>query len=914
MTGQSQAPFCIHLYADGLLESDLRAWLDFLSVMANSRVKAARLVVEGKVHLKGLVGAYRANFGSISFEAGSAIDWTHPNAFVFSSRTLTAALFEHATHVHLLPSGPPNQVSHEFFDQRECLEQAQSEPAKIPPALKAWRPTCSILTSLYDGDAYLDGFLENCASWQGYDDMEHFVVRPASPGNEHERLIEHGRKHPSLVYLWLPEDPGLYEVWNLTARLSSAPYLTNANVDDRRAPDHVARLTACLDAMPDCDIVSSGLRNTDVRNLRWEESGGLDKWPAGSEDFSYGLAGLFRRRNGRLGSNNLPHCMPVWRSGLHVTNGYFDESRFGPSADWEFWLRCAQQGSRFRLISDPLGLHLKAEDSYWRRHSEAEVADDKVLARYTRGKDEILARPQARPLADGVADLASALRQGSAARVFWTFRELLLGRQNQTAGSSADALLAYVAEKKLSIADWQSFDAYLDEQSPTAVLGRLEVLFDFACHCQALAAIENEASAAVYLAFADEYDVLTTQHAGRILKARLYGRLGDVEQERFYLQRAFDADEKGFWRCVQRVYRFSQPLSWFLDNLAGSGHPLSLSDLGSIRRIFYYPSAKKNPYQRLLYRALGDHGVILEGVDSFSTLDLERYEPGDLLHIHWIRRLFESQAGADRRKAFDEFIGRVAALKTKGVQVLWTVHNRLTHDFPDTDFDKGCRRRLSKVVDRVVLHHPMQREMIADWISANASVAICEHGNYLDCYPNSVSQAEARRELGLDAGDTVVLIAGLIRPYKAIAEKQAALASWLRAGLKRKLVVAGIVSCEDTRSMLKALPSEQVLVVDRFLADEELQLYFNAASITLLSYRDVLTSGSLMESLSFGTPVLAPAMGSIPCYVVNGFNGWLYRDALQLADLLTMIGDRNQRLARMRENCLATARSAQWSM
>jgi len=157
-----------------------------------------------------------------------------------------------------------------------------------------------------------------------------------------------------------------------------------------------------------------------------------------------------------------------------------------------------------------------------------------------------------------------------------------------------------------------------------------------------------------------------------------------------------------------------------------------------------------------------------------------------------------------------------------------------------------------------------------------------------------------------------MLIAGLVRPYKGLADKKEVLASCLGSGRARRLLVAGSMSCGQTRAMLRELPVDRVTVVDRFIGDDELQVFFNAASFVLLSYRDVLTSGSLMESFSFGRPVLAPAMGSIPYYVAHSFNGWTYRNNSELADLLRMIGDGNDRLLRMAENCLAAANSARW--
>ena len=53
----------------------------------------------------------------------------------------------------------------------------------------------------------------------------------------------------------------------------------------------------------------------------------------------------------------------------------------------------------------------------------------------------------------------------------------------------------------------------------------------------------------------------------------------------------------------------------------------------------------------------------------------------------------------------------------------------------------------------------------------------------------------------------------------------------------------------------------RITMITGFVPDDELQTYFNACDITVLSYAEVLTSGSAMLSLSFGRPVIAPAIG-----------------------------------------------------
>ena len=62
----------------------------------------------------------------------------------------------------------------------------------------------------------------------------------------------------------------------------------------------------------------------------------------------------------------------------------------------------------------------------------------------------------------------------------------------------------------------------------------------------------------------------------------------------------------------------------------------------------------------------------------------------------------------------------------------------------------------------------------------------------------------------------------------------------------------------------------------KFIPDEEVQVFFHAADVVILPYRAVLTSGSAILAISFGKPVVAPALGLITDLIRDGEDGLLY--------------------------------------
>jgi glycosyltransferase involved in cell wall biosynthesis len=76
-------------------------------------------------------------------------------------------------------------------------------------------------------------------------------------------------------------------------------------------------------------------------------------------------------------------------------------------------------------------------------------------------------------------------------------------------------------------------------------------------------------------------------------------------------------------------------------------------------------------------------------------------------------------------------------------------------------------------------------------------------------------------------------------------------------------------------------------VIERIehVPDEETELYFKAADVLILSYAQVFQSGVIFLAYSFGLPVIAADVGSLPEEIVEGESGFVFksRDASDLA-------------------------------
>jgi GT2 family glycosyltransferase len=205
-------------------------------------------------------------------------------------------------------------------------------------------PKVSILTSVYNGDEYIEPFMEDITQQTYFDNCELLLIDCNSPGNEEKVIQKYIKRFPDNIrYIHLEEDPGVYGAWNKGIEESTGEYLTNANLDDRRSSFHIAQSVKAL-MNKDADLVYAPTLMTKEKNESFlaNTSNGVI-YPA----YDFSPEGMIKC---------LPGCMPVWKKSMHEKAGRFDE-KFKYAGDWEMWLRAVRNGSTFHKISEILGLY-----------------------------------------------------------------------------------------------------------------------------------------------------------------------------------------------------------------------------------------------------------------------------------------------------------------------------------------------------------------------------------------------------------------------------------------------------------------------------------------------------------------------------------------------------------------------------
>ena len=857
---------------------------------------------------------------SLEIFSGPPADDRSTFAVISDSLALTRKLLFTVPRIYIQPKRAPQQVDPLFY--WKMLGTSVGRQHRLEPRA----PTVTLFSSIFDGDFFLPGFLQNCSALHGYEQYEHYLIRAASPGDEHKVLTEHVLLWPSAVYLNLAEDPGLYEVWNLGIGLAGGRYLSNANIDDRRAPEQVAELTNVLDSQPGVSVAAAGLRISTTPNLDWKDSADCTRMFGNVHSGIYAVDMLFQRSGQSLAARNLPHCMPVWRRSLHAHFGFFDEKRYGPSADWAYWLWCTSHGERFYFDQRPLGLYLRHEGSYWRRNDASDSYDRKIIAEYGSLATVGDSQPNNTAIANKtfssrLEKVVALLHAGAGQEGIGLFLEALLSRPQ--AGKAEEALIEHIVAKYLGGGIWSewvepyAFAQQCNRDTLSGVFAALVAIFHGITPDNTGENLLRVRSILEFACF--DLHGCRDDMCGLLLFAFWARCFGENELERAVLKHLHAQDVREFWSTVQAVYLFTRTLPDFVQLLSKGNVQTALPKTAAQgTRIVYFPQYTGNAYLNLLYEPFSAAGGHLEGTSDSKYFLSVAPIPGkiNILHLHWIDPLLlPPQAEPTSSDAYEAAVlEALARQKARGFILYWTIHNYLGHECREPAKELVLRRSLYMLADQVFVHHPLAVSLL-DWLPDRQKLSVCEHGPYNIPSVDPADRERIRRELGFAETDFVLTYIGRICDYKGLDMYLAALLETLEQVPHLKVVIAGSIHSQKVYNWLSDHTHPRLIVKNVRLADADLARQMQAADLGLLSYTAILTSGTLFHWLSCGRPVLGPSLGIIPAYLVNGWNGYMYRDAGHLKDILLCCSSLpKQGMERLGDNAARTARQLNWKM
>lgn len=270
------------------------------------------------------------------------------------------------------------------------------------------------------------------------------------------------------------------------------------------------------------------------------------------------------------------------------------------------------------------------------------------------------------------------------------------------------------------------------------------------------------------------------------------------------------------------------------------------------------PDEKANPYIQNFISSLnrkGEAAVINPPHKNplLSILPVRRW--GDAFIFNWPENIPDVKYGILQATVALCFI---LVLKFSGKKIVWVLHNKKPHANGHTKMKKFLISFIARKADLILTHATEGVEMIrGQYPSAACKTHFLHHPtvNRLPVAPPAYST------IMYD-----LLIWGSISRYKGVLEY----VSFLRKHPEDNLKVCIVGRCSSPALLdeLKQTAPSGVSIIPDGLSFEELGKYITRSRFVLAPYcpESILSSGILMDSLSFGAKVIGPEVGSFKDY------------------------------------------------
>jgi glycosyltransferase involved in cell wall biosynthesis len=314
------------------------------------------------------------------------------------------------------------------------------------------------------------------------------------------------------------------------------------------------------------------------------------------------------------------------------------------------------------------------------------------------------------------------------------------------------------------------------------------------------------------------------------------------------------------------AYPYRGGISHFTQMLAAGMQPDHETLIISFTRLYpglLFPG--RTQYEHEGWRVRVDSPRLIDSINPLSWRRAARavieFKP-DLVVVQWWHPFFGPA-----------FRAIVSAVKRHAkVPSVYLCHNVLPHE--SSRLDRFAVRWGLGTADACLVQSEEDRRKLQG-ILPDMPVAVHPHPMYTQFATGNMTREEARRRLEVEG--RVLLFFGLVRAYKGL---KTLLAAYARVADKLDATLLVVGEFYESRKPYDALIeslgiAKRTRVIDRYIPDDEVALYFSAADVVVLPYKAATQSGITQTAFAFECPVIVTAVGGLPDVVENGVTGYV---------------------------------------
>jgi glycosyltransferase involved in cell wall biosynthesis len=245
-----------------------------------------------------------------------------------------------------------------------------------------------------------------------------------------------------------------------------------------------------------------------------------------------------------------------------------------------------------------------------------------------------------------------------------------------------------------------------------------------------------------------------------------------------------------------------------------------------------------------------------------------------LFHILWLNKFIY----------FDRTILNIY-FKLLGKKLVFTAHNvnARERNGNDTPFNRLTLKFLYEIVDHIIVHtEKMKLQLVEGFNIKESKISIISFSLNQFIPKSDLTRREAKEKLQLQESQYALLFFGRIASYKGLEYLVQAFSQFKEKKNQARLMVVGKIERDSTeywKNIQRMIEEYQlrnyILFRIEYIPDEDIEIYFKAADVVILSYKNVFQSGPLFMAYNFGLPVIASDVGSFKEDIVEGQTGYI---------------------------------------